>query len=53
MTPYGPGEWEVLARDVIHVYPLFGRAHVCSEDCWCEPQPDPVEPSVLVHRASE
>jgi hypothetical protein len=37
----------------IHVYPTFGREHIISntEPCWCEPEPLPDEPCIIVHNA--
>ena len=26
------------------------RMHVLDETCWCDPYPDTVQPSVLIHR---
>jgi hypothetical protein len=34
-------------EEAIHVYPLFGREHVISRDCWCCPQEE--HEGVLVH----
>lgn len=38
------GEWDgahFWVRDnVIHVYPLFGKPHEVSVDCWCCPDVD-------------
>lgn len=42
-----PGE--VVVGDGVHVFPLFGRAHVLTMDCWCHPQRDTEEPSVVIH----
>lgn len=39
----------VEAEDgAVHVMPLHGRPHLTS-DCWCHPQPDPIEPEVVIH----
>ena len=32
-----------------HVFPLYGRTHVCSMECWCNPKPLEDEPSVILH----
>jgi hypothetical protein len=31
-----------------HVMPDFGKAH-SRLDCWCQPEPDPEEPTMFVH----
>lgn len=36
---------------VIHVYPLFGREHEATVNCWCQPKPLPDEPRVFLHHA--
>lgn len=33
----------------IHVCPDYGRTHT-KDGCWCEPQPDLVEPLMIVHQ---
>ena len=35
--------------DNIHLYPLFGREHVMTTDCWCHPERDPTQPEVVIH----
>ena len=35
--------------ETVHIYPAVGRAHVMTEDCWCEPKREPDRPNVLVH----
>lgn len=36
----------------LHVMPEGDlREHQESRDCWCKPQPDAEEPSVLIHNA--
>lgn len=32
-----------------HVYPLFGREHEMSIDCWCHPTQDDEEPTLILH----
>ena len=35
---------------LVHVYPLFGPKHVCTEfDCWCHPEPSLDDARVIVH----
>lgn len=36
----------------IHFAPLFGPAHVCSEDCWCHPEPDSDLPDFVIHNVA-
>lgn len=31
--------------DDVHCMPLYGREHVCSVECWCDPKLDYVGPS--------
>lgn len=38
-----------ILPDAVHVYPLFGREHILTDSCWCHPQPDPQEPTLLIH----
>ena len=34
-----------------HIYPTFGKPHVIAgTSCWCNPQPDPINPAVLFHQ---
>jgi len=33
----------------VHVYPLFGREHEMSVECWCHPDQHPEEPTLYVH----
>ena len=42
-----------MMDEPIHVYPLFGREHVTDGPCWCEPEPLPDEPRVLVHHPEQ
>ena len=32
-----------------HVVPDFGPAHELSAECWCHPEPDQNESSVIIH----
>lgn len=35
----------------VHIYPTWdGRDHVCRKSCWCEPEPDHIDPRIFVHR---
>lgn len=43
----------MLPTEFIHVYPLFGREHIASAECWCEPEPDAEEPQVLIHHPEQ
>lgn len=37
------------ADEIVHVYPLFGREHVMSIECWCHPEIDEECDNVVVH----
>lgn len=46
--------WDDAVNDtevpkVVHVFPLFGREHVMSIDCWCRPAPLPDNLFVYLH----
>jgi hypothetical protein len=36
--------------ELVHVYPLFGRAHECSLECWCQPDEDA---GVVIHNVEQ
>lgn len=36
-----------------HVYPLFGREHEMSVNCWCHPEADHASPTVFVHNPKQ
>jgi hypothetical protein len=42
-----------METDETHVYPLFGREHILAADYWCQPQPDPEYPSLLIHNPEQ
>lgn len=53
-----PDDPHVVANDGdlahFHVYPLFGREHVTDGlGCWCQPEPLPDEPRVIVHHPEQ
>lgn len=40
--------------DEVHVVPIGDtREHVCSKDCWCEPEEDDEEPDIWLHNAAD
>jgi hypothetical protein len=41
-----------MTDDLVHVFPVYGREHVFSVECWCCPVPDTECPDMLVHRES-
>jgi hypothetical protein len=43
------GTLVLVVVPLTHVYPLFGREHQMSPDCWCHPEPDEEQPNMLVH----
>ncbi len=51
MTRFWPHACEADSdeQERVHVYPLFGREHEVSTDCWCHPLPDEEMPNVIVH----
>jgi hypothetical protein len=41
---------QVMEQDRdLHVYPEFGRPHVMSQFCWCEPEEDGEYSAVYIH----
>lgn len=52
--------WRTVGIDVckngharrVHVYPVFPgeREHEERITCWCDPEPDPEEPRVIIHK---
>jgi hypothetical protein len=30
--------------------PVIFAEHIASPDCWCEPEPDHIEPDLYIHR---
>jgi hypothetical protein len=36
----------------VHVIPTFGPEHVLSDDCWCHPERDEEDSSVIVHNVA-
>lgn len=49
-TDIAPDEDADDHRDLIHVYPTFGREHVLDGlTCWCRPERDAECPDVVVH----
>lgn len=41
-------DFYVEGRD-IHVYPLFGKQHEMTRECWCIPDQDEEHDNVLIH----
>lgn len=49
----GYGVFDQTVEDgTIHVVPLIGPEHVCSETCWCHPEPDNDQPELIVHNVA-
>jgi hypothetical protein len=44
-----PDQIVTIMPGEVHVYPLFGREHKLDNDCWCQPERDPQEPTLLLH----
>lgn len=41
---------EVL--NAVHIAPLFGPEHICSDTCWCHPDHDEDDPMVVIHNVA-
>lgn len=41
--------YPVEGGEYAHYVPEFGRAHLLDPECWCEPEPHPEEPHMLIH----
>jgi hypothetical protein len=47
------GVYDHTAEDgTVHVFPMFGPGHYCTESCWCHPEPDASAPAVIVHNVA-
>lgn len=43
---------QLATKEMVHVMPVGDfREHEESARCWCKPQPDAEEPTVLIHNA--
>ena len=52
MTDEDDKKWGLFENDqddVLEVIPLFGREHIHSTECWCNPHWDTKAPKLLIH----
>jgi hypothetical protein len=48
-----PIEKETGGDELVHVFPVYGREHVMSRDCWCYPERDLDEPALIIHNVEQ